>query len=74
MLNRKVPTDRMISAIIADHLGFIAWSKTQDAQNNINRPPKIIDLLMGVNGQENDVQAFETEEDFRKAWNDIVTR
>lgn len=73
MLARRVPTDRLILAAIADHLAFIAWSKTKDAKDNINRPKRLVPVLLGESiNDDNDVQAFDTVEDFREAWTRIV--
>lgn len=55
-------------AVIADDLNFIAWSKTKDAVNNINRPECIVDKLTNRDTQQ-DCVGFASGKEFLQAWN-----
>ena len=68
---QKISIDRLINATICDHLGFLAWSKTKDAKDGINRPPRFVDILTQKDKSESDYLVFENGEDFHKAWNEI---
>ena len=43
---QKHTTQTVLLACIADSLRFIAWTKTKDAQKNMNRPKSILEELM----------------------------
>lgn len=67
----RLDTHTALLAIIADRLNFIAWSKTEDAQKNINRPQSILEILTGT-GKENDTAGFASGEDFEAARRKIL--
>ena len=59
----KTTTDMMLLASAVDRLSLLVWAKTEDGQNNVNRPKSILAILTG-NKEESDVVAFETVEEF----------
>lgn len=59
----KITTDTMLLASAVDRLSLLVWAKTEDGQNNVNRPKSILTILTG-NEEESDVVAFETVEEF----------
>ena len=59
----KTTTDTMLLASAVDRLSMLVWAKTEDGQNNVNRPKSILAILTG-NEEESDVVAFETVEEF----------
>ena len=54
----KAGVDRLLRAVIADRLGLLLWSRTEDAQHNRNRPASLVAQLTGDDGQRSDVRAF----------------
>lgn len=65
-------SETLLLALAVDHLGFIAWSKTQDGQKNRNRPASIYSRLMGLEQQKtNEVAAFDSAEAFERAMQKI---
>lgn len=67
-LNTDVGIDRLMMAHAVDSLNFIAWSKTKNAKDGINRPKKFVDVLLGKTNNDK-VKKFRTGEEFMKAWN-----
>lgn len=66
--DREVSMDRLLWASIADACQFIAWSKTESAQNGMNPPKSIVKAFLGETEQSNsDVMAFSSPEEFEKA-------
>lgn len=62
----KVPMNIILLASAVDKLSFLAWSRTKDAENNMNRPASIVGILTG-NTEEKDIMSFETAEEFETA-------
>ena len=67
----KVNPDLLLLAEAVDRLGLLVWSKTKDAQSGRNRPKSIVSMLTREE-QENDVESFETAEEFNAEWQRIV--
>lgn len=64
----KIGLDTLLAASIADSCQFIAWSKTESAQNNENRPPQMLKVLLGIKEEkQSDIMSFATPEDFEEA-------
>lgn len=66
LTGRKLRTDTMLLATMADSLRFIAWSKTTDGQKNRNKPESILLALTEPKTQDDTVlfdspEAFEAE-------------
>lgn len=67
----KINPDILLLAEAVDRLGLLVWSKTKDAQSGRNRPKSIVSMLTREE-QENDVESFETAEEFDAEWQRIV--
>ena len=63
----EIAPDFLLLAKAVDLLGLLFWSKTEDAQNGVNRPTSIVEMLTRVE-KESDVLSFETAEDFEAEW------
>lgn len=68
---QKYPVNTLLLASAVDRLGLLWWSKTEDGQNNINRPKRFIDVLMGIEDNSKDLLTFKSGADFKKAWDNI---
>lgn len=68
MSGAKLSTDTFFLAMIADYLGWIAWSKTKDASKNKNRPQSILGMIngKGEDKKESENRSFSTGEEFEK--------
>ena len=64
----RVPTDRMLLALMVDRLSLILWSKTKDGRAGRNRPRSIAEQLA-----QGPVQAYQTGRDFEAARNRIIS-
>lgn len=62
----KLTLEQSLLAVTADSLAFIAWSKTKDGQEGRNRPKSMYSALMGEQQVENDIEAFDSVEQFEE--------
>lgn len=67
----EVSTDTMLMACAVDHLAFLAWAKTENAEKGRNRPKSVVQSLLKKD-DESTVQAFENGYDFELAWSKMV--
>lgn len=64
----KCSLNTMLLAVIADALNLLVWMQTEDGQNNVNRPERIVDALSyNKHEQDNDIEAFLSGDDFEAA-------
>lgn len=77
-IKRKIagmPVDTMtlLTAMIVDRLSLLVWSKTKDAEKGENRPGSIVEKILSLDKkEENEVEGFQTPEDFQAAWRAAV--
>lgn len=66
----EVDFERKILVSIFDKLNWLVWSRTEDGQNNTNRPESLYNKIF--NKEENpgneETLTFESAEDFQKEW------
>lgn len=70
-----IPVDTMtlLTAMIVDRLSLLIWSKTKDAEKGENRPGSIVEKILSLDKkEENEVEGFQTPEDFQAAWRAAV--
>lgn len=60
MDNVRGDMKEILLAGIQDRVNWLAWSKTENGQNNVNRPDSILDLLL--KRQISDTEQFDTPE------------
>lgn len=65
----KQSLNSILLAAICDGISTLVWMNSTDGQVGTNRPKSILSILMGSTEKENDVMAFETPEEFERAWN-----
>lgn len=70
--SEKLPKNELFLAAIVDRLSLLVWAKTQDGQKGINRPASVLDLLVGGEHDNGDVEAFESADDFEGEWERIT--
>lgn len=71
MTGMKIPTETLLLASSLDKLALLAWLKTEDAVNGINRPKSIVKMLTGIE-ENDDIQVFESAEEFEKKREEIL--
>ena len=71
MDDAKVEFNTLMIAAMVDQLSFLAWTKTKDAEDGMNKPESIVKSILGEkeNGQ---YETFETEKEFLTEWNRIA--
>ncbi len=68
MSGARIDTRTMLLAAIADRLGLLFWQQTADARQGRNRPPSVLDLLLGLEGAPaGPVTGYATPQDYEAA-------
>ena len=70
MLGEKADTEEILLSIIADRLGTLVWFNSEDGAKRRNRPKSILASLAGE--KEEEVQVFDSGEDFEAEWREIT--
>lgn len=71
--HQDLSMDRILSAAMLDRLSLLVWANSKDAQHNRNRPKSVLDELLGRASEKKDkIIAFDSAEDFRRAWAESV--
>ncbi|WP_333559520.1 MULTISPECIES: DUF5361 domain-containing protein [Ligilactobacillus] len=71
MADMRYTLDTLLSAGILDRLSILIWQKTEDAQQNRNKPVSLTDILTG-NAEESVGLSFASGEEFEKERNRIL--
>ena len=71
LADTRVTTDTLLLASAVDHLGFIAWSKTEDAQHGNGRPKSIVNALIRTQEASNN-EVFTTADEFERMRNELL--
>ena len=66
LTEQNVDNQTIFNALMVDYLALLAWSKTEDAQKNRNRPESIYEKLMNP-VKEKPTKGFNSAEEFEKA-------
>lgn len=64
-------TTALLAAAV-DRLSMLVWAKTKDAENNRNRPKSMLAMLLKTDGPKEDLETFDTAEDFEAARKRII--
>jgi hypothetical protein len=73
MNGTKITRLEMLLAAAVDRLSLLWWSKTEDAQNNKNRPKSMLTIMLGEQTEPSgNVEAFETVDEFESEWERIT--
>lgn len=67
----KLEVNTILLSIIADHLGFISWSKTKEAQKGQKKPKSILESLMNEK-KESDIKTFANGQEFDEMWESLT--
>ena len=71
----KVSQDTLIGSIIADRLGLMLWAMTEDGKNGTNRPPQLLEIILGIqSGKNSDNLIFDTPEAFENARKELLEK
>lgn len=68
----KVDMGTLLKAAIVDHLAFLAWTKTKDAETGTNAPKSIVKSILDGNEEKGQYRTFDTGEEFLTEWNRIA--
>lgn len=74
MSETKVEREQMLLAAAVDRLSMLVWAKTKDAAKNRNKPKMILDILTGEKVTNDDLQTFETADEFEAARKRILEK
>ena len=70
MSGTRVSMDTLLLASAVDRLSFIAWSKTEDAQNGYGRPKSIVSAI--INPQERENEVFTDADEFERVRRELL--
>lgn len=68
-----VPSYINMLAGIIDRLSLLVWQNTEDGHKNRNRPQSLAEML-NTPPKESDIVAFDTGEDFDKAYAELISK
>lgn len=71
LMNSKVSFETLLKAVAVDRLNFIAWSKTKDAQKNMNKPKSIVAGLLQEHTTRNNI-SFSSPEEYEREKEEIL--
>lgn len=71
MDDAKVEFNTLMIAAMVDQLSFLAWTKTKDAEDGMNKPESIVKSILGEK-KDSQYETFETEKEFLTEWNRIA--
>lgn len=71
LMNSKVSFETLLKAVAVDRLNFIAWSKTKDAQKNMNKPKSIVAGLLQEHTIRNNI-SFSSPEEYEREKEEIL--
>lgn len=63
--NEKVSPQILLIASAVDRLSLLVWAKTKNGQKGMNKPKMLVDQLIG-NAQKEDIESFDSGDDFEK--------
>lgn len=70
---RTSTMEDLIMAAALDRLSMLVWFQTKDGNGGVNRPKSMVAVLLGEpQGTTNDVETYETVEEFERAWQRIT--
>ena len=64
----QIPLETILLASAIDNLSFLSWTKTKDAEKGRNKPQSVLDRILKKHEVKDDLQSFDTGEDFDVAW------
>ncbi len=71
MDDAKVEFNTLMIAAMVDQLSFLAWTKTKNAEDGMNKPESIVKSILGEK-KDSQYETFETEKEFLTEWNRIA--
>ena len=69
---QTVETSTVLLAGILDRLTMLAWMQTKDGRKGRNQPISVLARLTGKEKQKDEMEEFQTGEDFNQAWEKIT--
>ena len=62
---KNLSTEEILLAMLVDNTAHLIWMQSEDAQSGRNRPKSVLAALLGEK-EDNDIEAFDTPEDFER--------
>ena len=70
---RSFSLDQLMQAYIVDRLSILCWQKTRDGSKGKNKP-KLMSEMMFKPKEDNDIQSFNSADEFEKHRKAIIER
>lgn len=71
LTERTIPLGLMVEVLSYDTLNLLLWSKTKDGYENVNRPKRLLDILLNTDKKE-EVASFDSGEELLAAYREIT--
>ena len=68
----KLPRRDLLLAAAVDRLSLLLWINSEDGKYGKNRPPSLLDSIYGLDQNDNQVEAFESADEYETAWEQIT--
>lgn len=67
-----ITLEEMLLTLIVDNTNLLAWMQSTDGAKGVNRPKALLSKIMGMEEDNDEIVAFETGEEFDKAWANLA--
>lgn len=71
LTERTIPLGLMVDVLSYDTLNLLLWSRTKDGYEGVNRPKRLLDILLNKE-QKEEVESFDSGEDLLEAYKKIT--
>lgn len=71
LTERTIPLGLMVDVLSYDTLNLLLWSRTKDGYEGVNRPKRLLDILLNTE-QKEEVESFDSGEDLLEAYKKIT--
>lgn len=72
LIGAKITRSDLLMAAAVDRLSLLLWINSEDGKHGTNRPPSLLNSILGTDHNDNSVETFETAEDYETAWTQIT--
>ena len=71
LTERTIPLGLMVDVLSYDTLNLLLWSRTKDGYEGVNRPKRLLDILLNKEKEE-DIASFDSGEELLAAYQKIT--
>ena len=72
LIGAKLPRSDLLMAAAVDRLSLLLWINSEDGKHGTNRPPSLLNSILGTDQDDIPVESLDTAEDYETAWTQIT--